>query len=188
MMKKFAYTLTALLPVAAFAAVRFAAPQMPASPYDDTEISTNFVFLANFDKARAFELSLDFEAAATNTLQLAFGADADSDGELDWDETDFVLGWRCGEWFCRDMDLDAGHSAAASAGQKHFAWRLALKPDMTPESLSAFDGETAVQFTASSGMFRPGWNLCRVTARGMGGQMYLATGSLVAPGFTMRFK
>ena len=76
----------------AFAAVGFTVPQLPESPYDDTEIATNFVFSAQFDNARTFSVDLDFEAASTNTLELAFGSDANSDGELGWDETDFILG------------------------------------------------------------------------------------------------
>ena len=171
-----------------FAAVRFTVPQLPESPYDDTEIATNFVISAQFDNARAFGVSLDFDATATNTLELAFGVDDDSNGELAWNETDFILGWRCGEWFCRDMALDAGHSVAASTGQKQFCWTLGLNSDMTPLSLSARDGSVSIPFPVSAGMFSPEWNVCRVTARGMGGQLYVAKGSLIAPGFTLRFK
>jgi len=171
-----------------FAAVRFTVPQLPESPYDDTEIATNFVFSADFDKARMFNVTLDFEATATNTLELAFGVDDDSNGELAWNETDFILGWRCGEWFCRDMALDAGHSVAASTGQKQFCWTLGLNSDMTPLSLSVRDGSVSIPFPVSAGMFSPEWNVCRVTARGMGGQLYVAKGSLIAPGFTLRFK
>jgi len=172
----------------AFAAVGFTAPQLPESPYDDTEIATNFVISAQFDNARAFGVSLDFDATATNTLELAFGVDDDSNGELAWNETDFILGWRCGEWFCRDMALDAGHSVAASTGQKQFCWTLGLNSDMTPLSLSVRDGSVSIPFPVSAGMFSPEWNVCRVTARGMGGQLYVAKGSLIAPGFTLRFK
>ena len=172
----------------AFAAVGFTAPQLPESPYDDTEIATNFVFSAQFDNARTFSVDLDFDATATNTLELAFGVDDDSNGELAWNETDFILGWRCGEWFCRDMALDAGHSVAASTGQKQFCWTLGLNSDMTPLSLSVRDGSVSIPFPVSAGMFSPEWNVCRVTARGMGGQLYVAKGSLIAPGFTLRFK
>jgi len=172
----------------AFAAVGFTVPQLPESPYDDTEIATNFVFSADFDKARMFSVTLDFEAIATNTLELAFGVDDDSNGELAWNETDFILGWRCGEWFCRDMALGAGHSVAASTGQKQFCWTLGLNSDMTPLSLSVRDGSVSIPFPVSAGMFSPEWNVCRVTARGMGGQLYVAKGSLIAPGFTLRFK
>ena len=154
----------------AFAAVGFAAPQLPESPYDDTEIATNFVISAQFDNARAF------------------GVDDDSNGELAWNETDFILGWRCGEWFCRDMALDAGHSLSASVGTKQFRWTLGLNSDMTPLSLSVRDGSVSIPFPVSAGMFSPEWNVCRVTARGMGGQLYVAKGSLIAPGFTLRFK
>ncbi len=57
----------------AFAAGGFAVPQLPQSPYDDTEISTNVAFSAGGDDARAFSLSLALGATPSNTLQLAFG-------------------------------------------------------------------------------------------------------------------
>ena len=178
----------ALAPCGAFAAVRFAAPQLPASPYDDTEISTNFNITVQYANARTFDVVLDFEAASTNSLELAFGIDADSDGELGWNETDFILGWRCGEWFCRDMALDAGHSVAAGTGPKHFKWSLGLNADMSPNSLSALDGAVALSFSISAGMFSPEWNICRVTARGMDGAVYVAEGALLAPGFAVGIK
>ena len=57
----------------AFAADGFAVPQLPQSPYDDTEISTNVAFSAGDDDARTFSLSLALDATPSNTLQLAFG-------------------------------------------------------------------------------------------------------------------
>ena len=56
----------------AFAA-KFAVPQLPQSPYDDTEMSTNVAFSAGGDDARTFSLSLALDATPSNTLQLAFG-------------------------------------------------------------------------------------------------------------------
>ena len=56
----------------AFAAGGFAVPQLPQSPYDDTEISTNVAFSAGGGDARTFSLSLALDATPSNTLQLAF--------------------------------------------------------------------------------------------------------------------
>ena len=54
-------------------AAEFAVPQLPQSPYDDTEISTNVAFSAGGDDARTFSLSLALDAAPSNTLHRAFG-------------------------------------------------------------------------------------------------------------------
>ena len=63
----------AMMACGAFAAGGFAVPQLPQSPYDDTEISTNVAFSAGGDDARTFSLSLALDATPSNTLQLAFG-------------------------------------------------------------------------------------------------------------------
>ena len=66
----------------AFASARVVVPQLPPSPYDDTEISTNVAFSAGRDDSRLFSLSLSVDATASNTVQIAFGSDGDSDGVL----------------------------------------------------------------------------------------------------------
>ena len=86
-MKFAASVLVALLVHAsAFAGARVVVPQLPPSPYDDTEISTNLMFSAGGDDSRFFSLSISIDATPTNTLQIAFGRDENSDGILDWQE------------------------------------------------------------------------------------------------------
>ena len=75
----------------ALASARVVVPQLPPSPYDDTEISTNVTFSAGGDDARIFSLSISIDATPTNTLQIAFGRDENSDGILDWQEMEFLL-------------------------------------------------------------------------------------------------
>ena len=121
----------------ALAAARVVVPQLPPSPYDDTEISTNVVFSAGRDDSRLFSLSLSVDATPSNTVQIAFGSDGDSDGVLSWRET---------------------------------------------------DGGDDIGFVVTPGMFRPNWNLMRVTVRGMPGPVFAAEGEVSAPGFSMRVR
>ena len=90
-MKFGAAILVTLLAFSAFAGARVVVPQLPPSPYDDTEISTNVTFSAGGDDSRFFSLSISIDATPTNTLQIAFGRDEISDGILDWQETEFLL-------------------------------------------------------------------------------------------------
>ena len=90
-MKFGAAILVTLLAFSAFAGARVVVPQLPPSPYDDTEISTNVTFSAGGDDARIFSLSISIDATPTNTLQIAFGRDENSDGILDWQEMEFLL-------------------------------------------------------------------------------------------------
>ena len=177
----------------AFAATAFASsgvvvPQLPPSPYDDTEISTNVVFSAGRDDSRLFALSLSVDATPSNTVQIAFGSDGDSDGVLSWRETDFLLGWRCGSWFFRDKMSGAEASAPRASGLRRLEWRLALDGERSPRGLSATDGGDDIGFAVTPGMFRPNWNLMRVTVRGMPGQVFAAEGEVSAPGFSMRVR
>ena len=115
-MKFGAATLVTLLAFSAFAGARVVVPQLPPSPYDDTEISTNVMFSAGEEDALIFSLSISIDATPTNTLQIAFGRDENSDGILDWQETEFLLGWKCGVWFFRDKTTETEMIAAKESG------------------------------------------------------------------------
>ena len=176
------------LSFSALAAGRVVVPQLPPSPYDDTEISTNLSFSAGSDDVRQFWLSLSLDATPTNTLQLAFGHDDDSDGILDWQETEFLLGWKCGEWFFRDKTTETEAVSARGSGQRSLEWRVSLDGAQTPCGLAATDGGQDLGFSVSPGMFSSSWNLMRVTARGIPGPIYSAEGSVSAPGFSVRVR
>ena len=163
-------------------------PRLPSSPYDDTEISTNVAFSAGREDARLFSLSLAIDATPTNTLQIAFGRDENSDGILDWQETEFLLGWKCGGWFFRDKMTETESVSAQVSGLRHLEWRLSLNRVRAPCGLSAADGGNDLGFVVSPGMFNPSWNLMRVTARGMPGPVYSAGGAVSAPGFSVRMR
>ena len=170
------------------AAGRVVVPQLPPPPYDDTEISTNVEFSAGNDDVRLFALSLALDATPTNTLQLAFGHDENSDGILDWQETEFLLGWKCGEWFFRDKMSEAEAVSARESGQRSLEWNVSLDRARAPQGLAATDGCQDLGFAVSPGMFNRDWNLMRVTARGIPGPIYSAEGSVSAPGFSVRVR
>ena len=167
------------------AGVHFAAPQLPESPYDDGEISTNIQFCAGDERSRTFSLSFDIDATATNTVQLAFGKDADANGELDWQEIDFLVGWRCGGWFFRDKRAGRESFAPEPDGHRHMDWRLALDKSRRPSSLSATDADQSLGFAHSQGMFRQEWDMARLFARGFAQSASPALGGVLEPGFSL---
>ena len=116
------------------AADRFTFPQLPVSPYVDTEISTNIPFSSGEELSRRLSLTMELDALSNNTVQVAFGTDIDADGELSWSETEFLLGWRCGGWFCRDKKADAECFAQREIGHKRLDWTLLLKRPITRKS------------------------------------------------------
>ena len=170
------------------AADRFAFPQLPESPYVDTEISTNIPFASGEELSRRLSLTMELDALSNNTVQVAFGTDIDADGVLSWSETEFLLGWRCGGWFCRDKKTDAECFAQREIGHKRLDWTLLLKSDRTPNQLSAKDDAGELGFSASRGMFNSCWNLARITMRGSCGVSYEIRGGLFVSPLTIRIR
>ena len=143
-----------------------------ASPYADTEISTN-VQLAVWEKdLKRFEFNLAFLATPSNNVQVSFGVDEDGDGRLSAHEERLVMGWDCGEWFARASRSSASSTPASPAGQKSLRCVFATHSDGRLKSFSATDGETPLfeTFTASppAGVYDARWNMARLVARGVG--------------------
>ena len=61
------------------------------SPFADTEISTNVAFSAWTEHMLAFEYELAFDGTPSNNVQVAFGTDADSDGDVNATDAARVL-------------------------------------------------------------------------------------------------
>ena len=143
-----------------------------ASPYADTEISTN-VQIAVWEKdLKRFEFNLAFLATPSNNVQVSFGMDEDGDGRLSAHEERLVMGWDCGEWFARASRSSASSAPASSAGQKTLRCVFATHSDVRLKSFSATDGETPLfeTFAASppAGVYDARWNMARLVARGVG--------------------
>ena len=73
----------------------------PPSSYPDTECSVN-VAVTNWPSlGRRVKLTLSANFTPSNCVQIAFGQDSDSDGDLAPEETHLILGVDCGEPFAR---------------------------------------------------------------------------------------
>ena len=73
----------------------------PPSSYPDTECSVN-VAVTNWPSlGRRVKLTLSANFTPSNCVQIAFGQDSDSDGDLAPEETHLILGVDCGEPFDR---------------------------------------------------------------------------------------
>ena len=108
------------------------------------EVSTNVFFRIDGDSLDAIRLTLECEATAANSLEVMLGRDANADGCLSLDESDFAFGYDCGSWFVRETATDY----------------------MRVEGESR-DGSVRREFVVRGGQIRPGWNAIRVVRRGM---------------------
>jgi len=64
---------------------------LPASEFDDTEVSTNFTFAVGEGRNRRLVFMVELEATPTNNVEVAIGCDVDEDGSLSLVESGFGL-------------------------------------------------------------------------------------------------
>ena len=159
-----------------FAAVTMAEarilPPLPAPVFADTEVCTNFP-LNCAGGIQALGFSLAFNGTPSNNVQVAFGRDADGDGVLQPHETDLVAGWRRGRYFVENVAGAARiwEDAVGTDGERR---TLDLRMSVRHGALRRFaaTNETGAVFQALSAdappwLYAAGWNLVRLTARGL---------------------
>ena len=130
--------LSLALAASASAAARIEVPALPASPFADTEASTNVALNVNAARLQTLTFAVAFESCETNEVLVALGADADSDGDLSVDEADVVFGCDCGAWY--RADLRTGETTQ----------------------------QTTNVLVIGKREFDPSWNLFKVVRRGLG--------------------
>ena len=155
---------------------------LPPPSAADTEATTNLA-VPSFEGINFFKISCRFDATPSNSLMIAIGQDADSDGNLSLRESSLFLGWSGQDWFIRrpsDRQWER-YTATDEAGphtlELHRAARLtapdqnlALKRD---DATLSFETDTSDWLALSA--LQDG--LVRVTTRGTGlsGQLALRT-------------
>ena len=141
------------------------------SPFLDAEVSTNVAFNAVRSDAKTFEVKMVLSGSVSNCVQVAFGRDADADGDLAPDETDLALGWRGGRYFVEEVADGCRRFAAASERADHARFLhmvVTTDKNLVPKTAS-FVSESGVCFAdigAQSYLFSTNWNLAKVTRRG----------------------
>ena len=135
---------------------------LPPSEYADTEVSTNMPFVVSLDSMSRLEFTLSLDVSVTNSVEASIGTDADGDGNLSLDETDYTVGCRCGVWFQRDAVRDSEVETVGEGGEEQRRERL---------------------FVLKKRKLDPAWNLVKVTRRGVAeiGEVVVVDGK--QPGF-----
>ena len=171
---KLALLLAALAPNAAFA-VRIEVPPPSASPFADTEVTTNIALNVSGGHVRMLELAFALDGCASNCVQVAFGHDADGDGVLGFAETDTLYGWRNGRYFAESVrdGVRVEEPADPTAASCAFAIGMSLSKDLAPLEFSVTNSLGAAILTnlsvsAQGWLYRSNWDTMRVTRRGPG--------------------
>lgn len=170
-MRALATVLAICVSVAAYAAV--VSPTLPVTEWLDREAATNVALSVAAWLGRGhFDVQMSV-AAGTNLVQLAFGRDADGDGELSHAETALVVGRGFGEAFVEDVAARRRYveDLTPCAGRRGFGWRVFLRPDGTPTSLFATNEAGAAVFSEwrqapPAWCFDPSWDMVRAVSAG----------------------
>ena len=150
----------ALLALSSFAGPRVVVSQMPEPVRALAEVETNVVFSTGAATDNKWTLTIERDAATSNSVEVVFGCDANEDGVLGVEEGDLCVGWDCGEWFWRDRRSNAACRVEGTA--QRLDMTLYLNRDRSAKSLESSVFPPVVSPTC----FNPDWNLARVVSRG----------------------
>ena len=145
-------------------------PVLPSVQHLDTEVVTNLAISAAVQGSREYAFELSFSGTASNNVEIAFGADADGDGELSFDEIGLSVGWDCGEWFVMNAETDERVSVEAADGAHSLVGMIRLRTNGRVREISFGDGPAtlfpALQSAALGWTFPVEWNMVRLVGRG----------------------
>jgi len=144
----------------ALAAERVVVPSLPEPVRPLAEVETNVVFSTGAATDNKWTLTIERDAAASNSVEVVFGRDADEDGVLGVEEGELCVGWDCGEWFWRDRRSNAACRVEGTA--QRLDMTLYLNRGREAKSLASSVFPAVVSPTC----FNPDWNLARVVSRG----------------------
>ena len=170
-----AFFALAVLHSSATYAKEFNVSPLPVSPYADTEVATNIVFNRHRRDVKEFELKFTLDCSPSNCIQVALGTDANGDGDLSFADTGAVYGWRNGRYFIEDVVAGKRYEHSISAdertGTQVFSVNMRTTRDYLPKTfLANIDGAsvfTNLATTVPTWLYRPKWNLMRITRRGI---------------------
>ena len=162
-----------LLASVASAAVRIVS-DLPPSPYADTEVSSNVVFNATRGDAKFFDVRLELTGTVSNNVQIAFGRDVDGDGDLALGETGLVLAWRGGRYCVENVPESERivEASVSESGTTRFLHMRVMTDTKLEPRMASFTNEAGPCFadlsdSAPDWLYRPDWNLLKVTRRGV---------------------
>ena len=159
-MKHLSIVLCLGLALAVHASARVVVLSLPKAVRPLAEVETNVVFSTGAATDNKWTLTIERDAAVSNSLEVVFGRDANEDGVLGIEEGELSVGWDCGEWFWRDRRANTACRVVGTTQRLDMV--LYLNRDREAKSLASSVFPSVVSPTC----FNPDWNLARVVSRG----------------------
>ena len=159
-MKHLLIVLCLVLTLTVYGSERLSVADLPMPLRPLAEVETNVVFSTGAPTDNKWTLTIERDAAVSNSLEVVFGRDANEDGELGIEEGELSVGWDCGEWFWRERRSNTACRVAGTTQRLDMV--LYLNRDREAKSLASSVFPAVVSPTC----FNPEWNLARVVSRG----------------------
>ena len=148
-------------------AASFSINTLPDVTHIDGEVSTNIVLNIS-PKMSEFSLDLSLWATPSNTLEVAFGEDADFDGDLAHHEMDLIVGCECGQWRIVDATTGLAFDDLSFYGASDFKWCVWVAQSGEKAKLKASLNGAPVfwDFPSFALLFKRSWTHLKITSRG----------------------
>ena len=159
-MKHLLIVLCLVLTLTVYGSERLSVTDLPMPLRSLAEVETNVVFSTGAATDNKWTLTIERDVAASNSVEVVFGRDADEDGVLGVEEGELCVGWDCGEWFWRDRRSST--ACRVEGTTQRLDMTLYLNRDREAKLLASSVFPSVVSPTC----FNPDWNLARVVSRG----------------------
>lgn len=168
-------------------------PVLPPVEHADTETVTNVPFAAWGQRCGEFKFALEFVGTVSNSVEMAFGVDADGDGDLSDGEVDLLAGWDCGALFIADNATEERATETAADGAHVFSCVCEMRSGGRVANVACTDNGSAVfpdsVAAKAAWLHASAWNMVRLAGRGENvrtGECFLV--QTTPSGFLFRFR
>ena len=171
-MKQLVTVLCMAYAAATLASARIEVSALPAGEYADTEVSTNVVFRTGRKGVKSLDVRIEYTGSESNCVEMAFGRDADGNGDLSAEEMRLLLGWRGGRRFVEDVAADERiyEDAEPASGRRFLALSVRTDGKLAPRTaeFTCESGPCFASLVAHPPRFLcdSSWNLVKVVRRG----------------------
>ena len=142
---------------------------LPQIEHLDCEVSTNVVLATSLSMSE-MEFTLSLFSTPSNVVEVAFGTDADLDGDISRKETELVVGSECGVWQMVDPKDGNKYIYAESLGENEFKWNAWMPKNYDSKRINvSLNGQPIfAQLPHDMFVFKRSWTHFKIISRGEG--------------------
>ena len=150
-------------------AAAFNVGSLPLIEHSDCEVSTNVV-LATSPEMSEMGFMLSLFSTPSNVVEVAFGTDADLNGDISRKETELIVGCECGVWQIVDPKNGNKYIYGESSGDSEFKWNAWMAMNQDSKKINVWMNRLPIFAQLPSDMFvlKRSWTHFKIISRGKG--------------------